>query len=956
MTYEAVLGGPLRRNGWRRRVRRNWKRIADRCGLATARRVDEPRVIPRLRRVRASGNTLTFQVRARVGQTVDDLVAAAEAIGTALGAESVETRRVGPGTVELALTMRELVDVPTLPTIPQDLDTGGVTLGRRADGSPWRLDLAGRHTLVVGRSGAGKESIFWGIAGNLAPAAHAGLVRLWGVDLKGGVEVAVGKEMFAHVAMDEDAAVRLLRGLNRTIVDRQAVMRGKSRLFEPSPGDPVHRLLIDELAVLTAYASKEVVTEAATLLKLVLTQGRAFGVMVVAFVQDPRKETVGGATCSPRPSPCAWRLRPRPGWCWATAWPRRARPPHPAHHARHRLHRHRQRARRARARRLLGRRLHPHGRRHLPRTRRAAAARGTGHGDDGCRDRGCGARRGSGRRFSDLGSGDLAGGRRPRARDGRLEPPAARPAQAAPPRRPHHAQHRGRRGGVMATAILREGFAGFEGHGPDAPLDLGDLTPAEMQSIAGRSMPALADTLARVGNCAHPVRLVGQSDTIDTRTGEVIDTFRSADQPLGMLYKPCGNRREDVCPACSRIYARDTFELISTGRHGGKGVPDTVRANPLLFVTLTAPSFGPVHGVRDSNQPCRPRAAAGLCPHGRRLTCWAHHDEHDEAVGAPLCPDCYDIDTAAIWQWHAPELWHRFTITLRRHVAAAHGVREGNLRRHVRLEYAKVAEFQDRGLVHFHALIRVDGPDGPGTPSPIRAAALADVVREAAASVACTAPPDGDDVARVLRFGAQTDVRIVRERGVVHGDVTAEQVAAYLAKYSTKSAGADPSRPRPHLAQLTSTCRDLAAHALAGCRFNCAERAADRHPRLCGDCAENPYALLGHWSHVLGFCGHFSTKFRRYSVTLGALRRARRRFQRLTANARRHGATLDIRDLEARLMADDEAETTLAVGSWTYEGTGWPGAGDKALADAAASRAREYARWRADQRTNRPAR
>jgi S-DNA-T family DNA segregation ATPase FtsK/SpoIIIE len=293
LTYEVVLGGPLRRHGWRRRVRRNWKRIADRCGLATAPRLDEPRVIPRLRRVRATGNTLTFRVRARVGQTVEDLNVAAEAIGTALGAESVDTRRVGPGTVELALTMRELLDVPTLPTIPSQVDPTGVTLGRRADGSPWRLDLAGRHTLVVGRSGAGKGSIFWGIAGHLAPAAHAGLVRLWGIDLKGGVEVAVGKEMFSRVAMDEHAATRLLRELNHVIVARQAAMRGRSRLFDPSPGDPVHVLMIDELAVLTAYASKEVVNEAANLLKLVLTQGRAFGVVVVAFVQDPRKETVG---------------------------------------------------------------------------------------------------------------------------------------------------------------------------------------------------------------------------------------------------------------------------------------------------------------------------------------------------------------------------------------------------------------------------------------------------------------------------------------------------------------------------------------------------------------------------------------------------------------------------------------------------------------------------------------
>lgn len=265
-----------------------------------------------------------------------------------------------------------------------------------------------------------------------------------------------------------------------------------------------------------------------------------------------------------------------------------------------------------------------------------------------------------------------------------------------------------------------------------------------------------------------------------------------------------------------------------------------------------------------------------------------------------------------------------------------------------------MAEFQARGLVHFHALIRLDGPDGPGTPSPVPAAALADVVRDAAAAVHYTADPvDDGDVTRLLRFGAQTDVRVVRDTTTTDGTVTAEQVAAYLAKYSTKAAGLDPARPRPHLAALTAACRDLASRALAGCDFGCDQRATDRHPALCGDCQTSPYALLGHWASMLGFRGHFSTKSRRYSVTLGALRRARRRFQRLTADARRDGRPLDTGDLEARLMADDEAETTLVVGSWTYEGTGWPRAGDKALADAAASRAREYARWRADQRTDR---
>ncbi|GAB6938180.1 replication initiator [Isoptericola variabilis] len=497
---------------------------------------------------------------------------------------------------------------------------------------------------------------------------------------------------------------------------------------------------------------------------------------------------------------------------------------------------------------------------------------------------------------------------------------------------------------------------GFWGHSPDVPLDLPDLDASAAAGIVGRiadkSWPDFADTLARVGNCSHPIRLVGRAETIDAATGEIVETFRSADQPLGMLYKPCGNRRADECEACSRIYARDTFELISTGLHGGKGVPDDVARNPLLFVTLTAPSFGAVHGVRDGEKPCRPHARAAVCKHGRRLACWAHHNDGDPDVGAPLCPDCYDVETAAVWQWFAPELWRRFTIALRRHLAASLGVKRGVLNRHLRLEYAKVAEYQARGLVHFHALVRIDGPDGPGSPAPIPAAALCDVIKTAAATVRYDVEPiDADDVGRVLRFGAQTDVRVVREACVIDGDVTAEQVAAYLAKYSTKSAGVDPSRPRPHLTALAEACRTLAARAFAGCPFGCADRAANRHPGLCGGCAESPYALLGHWASMLGFRGHFSTKSRRYSVTLGALRRARRRFKRLASEARRNGVTLDTHDLEARLMAEDAEETTLVVGSWRYEGTGWPRAGDKALADAAASRAREYAQWRAEQRT-----
>ena len=101
---------------------------------------------------------------------------------------------------------------------------------------------------------------------------------------------------------------------------------------------------------------------------------------------------------------------------------------------------------------------------------------------------------------------------------------------------------------------------------------------------------------------------------------------------------------------------------------------------------------------------------------------------------------------------------------------------------------------------------------------------------------------------------------------------------------------------------------------------------------------------------MLGFRGHFSTKSRRYSLTLGALRRARHRYQRLRAQGRLEDTTsLDTRQLDELLLADEE-ETTLVVGSWAYQGTGWTNPGDEALALAAAARAREYDQWRAGQR------
>jgi hypothetical protein len=70
------------------------------------------------------------------------------------------------------------------------------------------------------------------------------------------------------------------------------------------------------------------------------------------------------------------------------------------------------------------------------------------------------------------------------------------------------------------------------------------------------------------------------------------------------------------------------------------------------------------------------------------------------------------------WPDTAPELWRRFTITLYRALGRQAGLTGKALAAQVRVSYAKVAEYQRRGVVHFHAIIRLDGPAGPTTAPP----------------------------------------------------------------------------------------------------------------------------------------------------------------------------------------------------------------------------------------------
>ncbi len=414
--------------------------------------------------------------------------------------------------------------------------------------------------------------------------------------------------------------------------------------------------------------------------------------------------------------------------------------------------------------------------------------------------------------------------------------------------------------------------------------------------------PAPAGTARHPGGCLQPVLLRGRVDQIDGATGELLHRYTTVHEPGGVLPIACKTRRASQCPPCAEAYRADTYQLIRAGLTGGKGIPETVATHPCVFTTLTAPSFGPVHVHREKDGRllrCRPRRRSRTCPHGRRASCGVRHTRDDTRLGEPLCADCYDYTGAVLFNACAPELWRRFTITLRRALARQAGLTNKALSAQVRVSYAKVAEYQRRGVVHFHAIIRLDGQAGPSKAPPAWAtlALLTAAIEQAARIVHLELPAAPGVSARTLVWGREVDTRPI----TTTGELTDSKVAAYVAKYATKAAECTGTldrrvSPTDRLAELP--IRDHARCHIAECI---------RLSKLPG--LED--LRLDAWAHMLGFRGHFSTKSRTYSITLGALRADRAQHQRDQAIA-------------AGLMPDPAEDGTLVLARWHFAGRGQP--------------------------------
>ncbi|MFF8359530.1 replication initiator protein RepSA [Streptomyces chartreusis] len=397
------------------------------------------------------------------------------------------------------------------------------------------------------------------------------------------------------------------------------------------------------------------------------------------------------------------------------------------------------------------------------------------------------------------------------------------------------------------------------------------------------------DQIKRTGGCSDPIHLTGWSITKDKATGETLRSYNTDTEPGGRLRIACGNRRASRCPSCAWTYAGDTFHLIRAGLVGDTRheIPATIRNRPRVFATLTAPSFGPVH-----NQPTH-----GAC------RCGTAHRDDDAALGTPLDPAAYDYAGAVLFNNHAGDLWHRFVNRLRREIAAHVGITQKAFKEVARLSFGKVAEFQKRGAVHFHAVIRIDGPDGPDTAPPSWASTelLTRAIRAAAAHPYVTAEVPARAAAGFpngwrLRWGRQLDIRPIKAFGD-DSEITEQAVASYVAKYATKAA--------ENTGTVDRRIGNREAITLLGL--------ADHPRRLIEACfdldAAYPDRRLRAWAHMLGFRGHFSSKSRRYSTTLSVLRQIRADYRAA-------------QEREALGLDGHEPDTVLVLASWQYAGHG----------------------------------
>lgn len=321
----------------------------------------------------------------------------------------------------------------------------------------------------------------------------------------------------------------------------------------------------------------------------------------------------------------------------------------------------------------------------------------------------------------------------------------------------------------------------------------------------------------------------------------------------------CGSRIASSCVSCAELYRGDWAAIARSGVF-----EPGAEAFAFYLLTLTAPSFGRVHRV--------PRSAVSK---RKRCGCGVTHDAGDvDLRGVPLDPDAYDYLGQVAWNRDAGSLWDRTRRRMRDRWDSS--------------EFFVVREWQDRGVLHLHVLVRVSRAE-PSTRE--------DLERAAGSAVAVSLV-DGT----IVGWGEQVDVK----RFKVGGD--GARMIWYLSKalnYVMKDAarealsgqqGRGESRVWGHLRALEAAARSIR------CSRDC----------VLGECRSRSHDRYGARSHVVSATRRtrHRTGWSFSGLTRGVQRRHRREWMEKvrppapatsSAPARAEGAVLSDLDVRAAL-------------------------------------------------------
>lgn len=255
------------------------------------------------------------------------------------------------------------------------------------------------------------------------------------------------------------------------------------------------------------------------------------------------------------------------------------------------------------------------------------------------------------------------------------------------------------------------------------------------------------------------------------------------------LYVRCQSRLRSKCESCAELYRGDWAAIARSGVFDGP-----VEHFRFYLLTLTAPSFGGIHRV--------PKDGGGRVP---RCGCGVVHGLADgDLRGTPVDPAAYDYAGAVAWNRDSGVLWDRTRRRLRDWWPS--------------VEFFVVREWQARGALHLHAIVRIARVEAPP----------AEFLGKTARAASAFSPVDGAEV----EWGTQVVCDSFRADG--DGAKTIwylSKALNYVLKDSAREEGA--SRSWRHVARLQDAARDMR------CRPDCL-------PRECSNRAHERFGARGH--------------------------------------------------------------------------------------------------------------